>query len=56
MFLATVHNSIERDFFPHVITNKRVFGFVSDSYFIDIGTEEDYEKFGRDLSQGIIKL
>lgn len=48
--------SIERDFFPQVIKNKRVFGFVSDSYFIDIGTEEDYEKFGKDLSDGIMKL
>ena len=48
--------SIERDFFPQVIKNKRVFGFVSDSYFIDIGTEEDYEKFEKDLSDGIMKL
>jgi len=48
--------SIERDFFPQVIKNKRVFGFVSDSYFIDIGTEEDYEKFGKDLSDGMVKL
>jgi D-glycero-alpha-D-manno-heptose 1-phosphate guanylyltransferase len=48
--------SIERDFFPQVIKNKRVFGFVSDSYFIDIGTEKDYEKFGKDISDGMVKL
>ncbi|MDE2589615.1 MAG: nucleotidyltransferase family protein [Patescibacteria group bacterium] len=48
--------SIEKDFFPQVIKNKRVFGFVSDSYFIDIGTEEDYEKFAKVLSDGMMKF
>jgi NDP-sugar pyrophosphorylase family protein len=48
--------SIEREFFPHVITKKRVFGFVSDSYFIDIGTIEDYQRFGEQLTTGMIKL
>lgn len=48
--------SIEKEFFPRVIPQGRVFGFVSDSYFIDIGTAQDYERFGRQLSTGTIKL
>lgn len=45
--------SIERDFFPQVITNKRVFGFVSNSYFVDIGTVEDHDKFGKHIAEGL---
>ena len=45
--------SIERDFFPEVITNKKVFGFVSNSYFIDIGTVEDHDKFGKHVAEGL---
>ena len=48
--------SIEKEFFPNVVAKNRIFGFVSDSYFIDIGTVEDYEKFGKELSAGKIKL
>lgn len=36
--------SIEKEFFPCLVKNKKVFGFVSESYFIDIGTPEDYKK------------
>lgn len=48
--------SIEKEFFPRIIGRNRMFGFVSDSYFIDIGTAEDYEKFGNHLRDGSIKL
>lgn len=45
--------SIENDFFPKLIIEKRVFGFVSNSYFIDIGTVEDHDKFGKHIAEGL---
>lgn len=48
--------SIEKEFFPNVVTKSKVFGFISDSYFIDIGTEEDYEKFRKQIDTGIIRI
>lgn len=48
--------SIEKEFFPNLVTQKRVFGFISDSYFVDIGTAEDYEKFGKQLSSGTARI
>jgi len=36
--------SFEIDFLPKNIINLRVFAFIRDSYFIDIGVPEDYEK------------
>ena len=48
--------SIEKDFFPHAVIQKNIFGFFSDSYFIDIGTAEDYEKFGKHLRSGSVLL
>lgn len=46
--------SIETDFFPKLVIEKRVFGFVSNSYFIDIGTVEDHEKFRKHIADGLI--
>jgi NDP-sugar pyrophosphorylase family protein len=48
--------SIEKEFFPTLVIEKRVFGFVSDSYFIDIGTVKDYAKFENHLTSGIITI
>jgi len=45
--------SIENDFFPNLVTDKRVFGFVSNSYFMDIGTVEDHEKFRKHIADGL---
>jgi len=36
--------SLENDVIPTIITTGSVFGYVSDGYFIDIGTPESYEK------------
>ncbi|MEO9307234.1 MAG: nucleotidyltransferase family protein [Nitrososphaera sp.] len=44
--------SIEKDFFSQVVAKNRVFGFVSDSYFVDIGVPEDYGKFEDDVICG----
>lgn len=48
--------SIEKEFFPQIMKKNNVFGFVSDSYFIDIGTMEDYKRFENDISCGVTKL
>lgn len=48
--------SIEKEFFPQVVKKNSIFGFVSDSYFIDIGTIEDYKRFENDISCDITKL
>lgn len=45
--------SIENDFFPKLVVEKRVFGFVSNSFFIDIGTVEDHDKFGKHIADGL---
>jgi len=37
--------SIEREIFPRLIKNKKVFAFTSDNYFIDIGLPETYQEF-----------
>jgi len=48
--------SLEKEFFPQIVTKNRIFGYLSDSYFIDIGTVEDYKKLESDVSSGTIKL
>lgn len=48
--------SIETDFFPRVISGNTVFGFVSDAFFIDIGTVDDYRKLGEQISAGKIQI
>lgn len=48
--------SVEKEFFPQVVTKNRVFGFVSNSYFIDIGITEEYERFENDIINDMVKL
>ena len=36
--------SLEKDFFEKYYTEKKMLGFISDTYFIDIGIPSDYEK------------
>lgn len=48
--------SLEKEFFPQVVTKNRIFGYLSDSYFIDIGTVEDYKRFESEIVSGAIKL
>jgi D-glycero-alpha-D-manno-heptose 1-phosphate guanylyltransferase len=46
--------SIESEVFPRMATeNKALFGFVSESRFIDIGTPADYERSQQLLSKGV---
>jgi D-glycero-alpha-D-manno-heptose 1-phosphate guanylyltransferase len=42
--------SFETDFLQKYLNQIQVHGFVSDSYFIDIGIPEDYQKAQRELS------
>jgi D-glycero-alpha-D-manno-heptose 1-phosphate guanylyltransferase len=41
--------SIEKELFPQLVRCKNVFGFVSDAYFVDIGTPDDYLKINSDM-------
>lgn len=42
--------SIEYDFLTKLTDAHRFYGYISDGYFIDIGTPEDYEKAQKELS------
>ena len=45
--------SVERETFPQVLANGgRVFGFVDESYWLDIGTPSAFLKATRDLIEG----
>lgn len=48
--------SLEKDLLPNLVRTKKVYGFSSNSYFIDIGTAEDYKKFRDDIELGHLKL
>jgi len=49
--------SIEREFWPNFLQEgKPMFGFASDSYWIDIGTIERYKQAHRDLLAGRIEV
>jgi D-glycero-alpha-D-manno-heptose 1-phosphate guanylyltransferase len=41
--------SFEKDIMEIRVTTDRIYGYISDSYFIDIGIPEDYERAGREL-------
>ena len=41
--------SIEQDYFEKYCSNKNLYAFISDGYFIDIGIPEDYERAQIDL-------
>ncbi len=46
--------SVEREIFPKLIANQRkIFGFIDDSYWLDIGTPKALLKGSRDLVSGI---
>ena len=46
--------SIERETFPHLVSSgKKVFGFVDQSYWLDIGTPKALMKGSRDLVSGL---
>jgi mannose-1-phosphate guanylyltransferase len=48
--------SIERDIFPRLIADgRRVYGFVSDAYWLDLGTPEKYLEAHADLLDGRVK-
>ena len=36
--------SLEREVLPELVSSSRVFAFVTDGYFLDIGTEDDYNR------------
>jgi NDP-sugar pyrophosphorylase family protein len=48
--------SLEKDFLPRLILQANVYGFVDDSYFIDIGTVDGYRKLENDIQAGSIKV
>ena len=46
--------SIERETFPHLVSSgKKVFGFVDQSYWLDIGTPKALMQGSRDLVSGV---
>lgn len=51
--LESVHSrlpvSLEKEVFPSLITGNNVYGYTTDSYFLDIGLPEDLERAGREL-------
>lgn len=48
--------SLENECIPRWLSEeKKLGGFINDSYFIDIGIPEDYFRFGEDVKKGIIR-
>lgn len=41
--------SLEQEIIPLILEKQKVFGYVSNEYFIDIGIPEDYKKFGNEF-------
>lgn len=48
--------SFEKDYLEKYFNQRRVYGFVQDSYFIDIGIPEDYNRASRELSRPPLDL
>ena len=46
--------SFEKDYLEKEYPGKKILGLVSDSYFIDIGIPEDYERAQRDFSAPLV--
>jgi len=46
--------SLERDYFPILARAGRLTGYISEGYFIDIGTPESWRQFERDVLGGMI--
>jgi D-glycero-alpha-D-manno-heptose 1-phosphate guanylyltransferase len=49
--IANENFSIEKEVFEKRIEVLRIFGFVFESYFIDIGVPEDYQKAQNDFAR-----
>lgn len=43
--------SLERDVFPQLVAAGKIYGFVTDGYFIDIGIPEDFRRAQRELRE-----
>ena len=43
--------SLEKEFFPKMINNNNIYGYICDNKFIDIGTPESYSKANTFLNQ-----
>lgn len=43
--------SLEDDVFPYLISKHKVFGFVTDGYFLDIGVPDDFRRAQIDLPE-----
>jgi NDP-sugar pyrophosphorylase family protein len=46
--------SLEGEVFPSLLAKKRVYGFTSDAYFLDIGVPEDLGRAQRELPERIL--
>jgi D-glycero-alpha-D-manno-heptose 1-phosphate guanylyltransferase len=46
--------SLERDYFPSLVIQHKLMGYISRGYFIDIGTPESWKKFENDVLEGKI--
>ena len=44
-------HSFEKDYLERFYKEEKMFGFVQDNYFIDIGIPEDYKKANHDLAK-----
>ena len=47
--------SFEKDYLEQYCTTKNIFGVIQNSYFIDIGIPEDYEKVQQDVKEHLEK-
>jgi NDP-sugar pyrophosphorylase family protein len=47
-------SSLEKEVLPHILDRERIFGFLTEGYFIDIGVPEDYYRFERDFDNHIM--
>lgn len=46
--------SLEKEILPNLLSEERIFGFLTRSYFIDIGVPKDYFRFQMDVARGVL--
>ncbi|MBI2124598.1 NTP transferase domain-containing protein [Candidatus Pacearchaeota archaeon] len=46
--------SLEREVFPKLVSDGRLYGYAYDGYFVDIGTPEGYAKFKGDILETLL--
>jgi len=46
--------SLEREVLPNLLSKERIYGFLTEGYFIDIGVPEDYHRFQTEAARGIL--